>query len=228
MFIHRPPVSRLKDRVREGIHTLFDSSLSCCTHAQLGACCYYVDELAEDSFFFEQNQRQRRTVSPARSKLVSELGRYATCHLSRFAAILRCDFAGKPSIMSLKEDNLALPKEMDGVAREDSASKAAGHLHSRDLVDDKIGKHHGPTLLVTPFPICQLATTKKLMGCRRCMGLLTAMQAGHCSFWMQAQAKKVSRRAGMVAQAAGLMRGLHQQQHRCNVLHYQKVLRPDT
>ena len=61
--------------------------------------------------------------------------------------------------MSLKEHNMALPNEMDGVAREDSASKAAGHLHSRDLVDDKIGKHHGLTMLVTPcFPASSLTS----------------------------------------------------------------------
>ncbi len=37
------------------------------------------------------------------------------------------------------KDELSLSNPMDPVMREDSASKAAGHIPSAELVDDKIG-----------------------------------------------------------------------------------------
>lgn len=37
------------------------------------------------------------------------------------------------------KDDLSLANPMDPVMREDSASRAAGHIPSKDLVDDKIG-----------------------------------------------------------------------------------------
>ena len=40
--------------------------------------------------------------------------------------------------MSYKDD-LSLANPMDPVVREDSASRAAGHVPSAELVDDKIG-----------------------------------------------------------------------------------------
>ena len=44
--------------------------------------------------------------------------------------------------MSYKDD-LSLANPMDPVVREDSASRAAGHVPSAELVDDKIGTPRG-------------------------------------------------------------------------------------
>lgn len=43
---------------------------------------------------------------------------------------------------------------MDPVVREDSASRAAGHLPSAELVDDKIGKAH-PVERTVDFSYCK-------------------------------------------------------------------------
>ena len=43
---------------------------------------------------------------------------------------------------------------MDPVVREDSASRAAGHLPSAELVDDKIGKAH-PVACIVGFSYCK-------------------------------------------------------------------------
>lgn len=45
---------------------------------------------------------------------------------------------------------------MDPVVREDSASRAAGHVPSAELVDDKIGKIH-PLACIVSLSCCKFA-----------------------------------------------------------------------
>ena len=58
-------------------------------------------------------------------------------------------------VMAYKHaQELSPANPMDPVVREDSASRAAGHVPSAELVDDKIGKIH-PLACIVSFSYCK-------------------------------------------------------------------------